>query len=137
MLPRGILGVVVFFLPVPSRYTGGRGSWDYHSQTPERVAGHVARKDAELVGGGPAGAPHLSVTPGARGSPLVPRPHHGARGRRGDASPRVRLGHLRGPEEDEQAPGNGGPRGGRARGRASQVGLRQGQRPATLARGLS
>lgn len=53
--------------------------------------------------GGPAGAPHLPVTPEPR-APLVPRPHYGARGRRGDASPRVGLGHLRGPEEDEQAP---------------------------------
>lgn len=38
------------------------------------------------------------------------RARHGARGRRGDAPPGVRLGHLRGPEEDEQAAGEGGPR---------------------------
>lgn len=63
-------------------------------------------------------------------------PRHGARGRRGDAPPHVGLGHLRGPKEDEQAPGNGRPRGGRARGRASQAGLPQGQRPATLTPGF-
>lgn len=63
------------------------------------------------------------------------RTQHGARGRSGDASPRVRPGHIRGPEEDEQAPGNGGRGWGRARWpgpprmqgfRASQVGLLQG-----------
>lgn len=43
------------------------------------------------------------------------RARHGARGRRGHASPGLRLGHLRGPEEDEQAPGKGDPRWGRAR----------------------
>ena len=67
-----------------------------------------------LPGQGQAGALQLSAIPGAgrlpRCAPLVPcpRPHrrhqHGARQHRGGASPRVRLGHLRGPEEDEQAP---------------------------------
>ena len=47
---RGILGVVVFFLLVPSRYPGGQDSQDYDSQTPERVSGHVAGK---AVGRGP------------------------------------------------------------------------------------
>lgn len=108
--------MAVFFLPVPSRYTGGQDSRDYDSQKPERISGHVDSKPTGLVGGGPAGAPQLSVSPGARGPPLAPRPRHGARGGGGVVSPRVWLRHVRGLEEDEQAPGNGVRRGGRARG---------------------
>lgn len=92
---------------------------------------------AGRLGPGLAGAPQLSVTPGAAGRLGPWKARHGARGRRGDASPGVRLGHLRGPEEDEQAPGKGGPRGGRAGSEnglrrrgvgAFWAGLRQGQR---------
>lgn len=129
--------MVVFSLPVFFRYTGGQDSRDYHSQTPEQVAGHVARKDAGLVVvGGPARCSASVCDTLSRRAPLARIPCHGARGRRGDASPHVGLGHLRGPEEDEQAPGNGRPRKGRARGRASQAGVPQGQRPAPLTPGF-